>query len=158
MTPEKFASKLRLIANGCLEWTGKRHSWGYGTFRKPGTKKYCYAHRFALELKLGRILKPGEQANHHCDNPPCCNPDHLFLGNNQLNIKDMLNKGRNNPMDHSCPGEKNGRAILTDAKVREIWRLRKTGLSYSRIAKEMGCKKHHVAFIIQGKTWRHITQ
>lgn len=157
MTPEKFASKLRRMPNGCLEWTGAKHNWGYGKFREPETKHgYYYAHRYALELKLGRPLQKSEQANHHCDNPPCCDPDHLFLGNNQLNIADMFRKGRNDPKLHSNPGEKNGRAILTEPQVREIRRLRQTGLSYTQIADQIGCKKYHVGFIIQGKTWCHV--
>ena len=72
----------------CWPWTGPRHSAGYGLFRRQ------YAHRLALESALGRPLGSGMEACHSCDNPPCCNPAHLFEGTHQDNVRDMAAKGR----------------------------------------------------------------
>ena len=53
-----------------------------------------YAHRYALERKLGRELEPGEVARHTCDNPICVNPDHLLPGTQRDNVDDMMRRGR----------------------------------------------------------------
>lgn len=85
-------SKTVRTVSGCLEWTGKRTRAGYGVFVVNG--KEFYAHRDALERKLGRELVAGECACHHCDNPPCVDPDHLFAGTQADNARDMWKKGR----------------------------------------------------------------
>ncbi len=73
-------------------WTGKD---GYGRRYIRGSHgEYDKAHRFALEEKLGRPIKPGMEALHHCDNPPCIEPSHLFEGTQADNMHDMLAKGR----------------------------------------------------------------
>ena len=56
--------------------------------------RVVYAHRFAMELELGRELFPDEFVCHSCDSPPCCNPTHLFLGTHGDNMADMVAKGR----------------------------------------------------------------
>lgn len=75
--------------SGCWEWTGRLNSDGYGMFA-ANTR----AHRRSLEIKLGRELEPEENALHTCDNPPCMNPDHLFVGSQRDNMLDMTAKGR----------------------------------------------------------------
>src|ERR1035437_6125251 len=79
---EVFWSKVDRLGgpDACWPWMGARDQDGYGLFRPPkATRRPTQrAHRFALELKLGRPLAPGMQARHAvCDNPPCCNPAHL---------------------------------------------------------------------------------
>ena len=77
--------------DGCWVWNGATDGDGYGCFSYAG--KSYRAHRIALELD-GR--PPGEMfACHHCDNPSCVNPDHLFVGTNKDNMVDMVAKGRN---------------------------------------------------------------
>ena len=73
---------------GCHPWSGPRHSAGYGLLRGG------YAHRLSLELALGRELTDGEYACHHCDNPPCVNPRHLYAGSPADNVRDMVRRGR----------------------------------------------------------------
>jgi hypothetical protein len=75
-------------ANGCMEWNGSRNTTGYARFGKPEIK----ISRLVLELSGYNMA--GLSACHKCDNPPCVNPDHLFPGTNQDNMRDMVAKGR----------------------------------------------------------------
>lgn len=92
---ELFESKLkRNEASGCLEFTGTKNLWGYGLLRHFGKNKG--AHRFAYEIKNGPIPS-GMFICHHCDNPPCCEVSHLFLGTALDNNLDKIKKNRHNP-------------------------------------------------------------
>jgi hypothetical protein len=91
-TEQRFWAKVAK-GDGCWEWTGCRHhQWRYGHFRKEG--KNVQAHRFSWELAHGRPVPDGMMVCHSCDNPPCVNPAHLFLGTAKDNVRDMLSKGR----------------------------------------------------------------
>lgn len=94
---ERFLSKLKLGENGCVEWTDAPNADGYGQL-SVGSKENqvkVKAHRFAYQLALGGvILKPEINICHHCDNPACVMPTHLFPGTHQDNMTDMANKGR----------------------------------------------------------------
>lgn len=88
---EAFA-KWFTPSGGCWEWQGAIDRDGYGIFSYAG--KTARAARMALSLS-GRPLASGEFACHHCDNPRCVRPDHLFVGTNTDNMRDMVAKGRN---------------------------------------------------------------
>jgi len=92
-TLQDFYNRLRPNAQGCLEYTMARDKNGYGLFNYKN--KLRKTHRFAYELKHGAIPR-GMYVCHTCDNPPCCNPDHLFLGTQQDNMKDRKQKNRTN--------------------------------------------------------------
>ena len=81
----------------CWLWTGATDHKGYGTFtwqgRGEGGLVWIGAHRAAV-LLAGRLLASDEQALHHCDNPPCVRPDHLFVGSIADNQRDSYAKGR----------------------------------------------------------------
>jgi hypothetical protein len=80
----------------CWEWKGLRHQQGYGLIRASGVGKNLMlrTHRVAWELQNGSV-PDGMHILHRCDNPPCCNPNHLFPGTDADNMKDMAAKGRN---------------------------------------------------------------
>lgn len=89
---DRFWAKVRK-SDGCWEWTASRGIRGYGQFRLPRTRQMSGAHRVAYELSVGPIPE-GMFVCHHCDNPSCVRPDHLFVGTNSQNILDAVRKGR----------------------------------------------------------------
>lgn len=89
----RFFSKInRKAPNGCWEWTGNRNRDGYGlSAKRIGT---VLAHRISYRIHRG-VFDLNLCVLHKCDNPPCVNPDHLFLGTDMDNMRDMHSKGRN---------------------------------------------------------------
>lgn len=84
----------------CWEWIGNRYVKGYGRFATGG--RQYRANRFAYEIAVGQI-PDGLWVLHHCDNPPCCNPNHLFLGVHADNMADRHAKGRHfNTRKNAC--------------------------------------------------------
>jgi hypothetical protein len=107
-----WARTLPPSRNGCIEWDDRVNEKGYGLMKFEG--KDWAAHRLAWKFAHG---DPGEQwVLHRCDNPPCVNTDHLFLGDHATNVADQFEKGR------STYGMRHGRAKLTPEQVEEIRR------------------------------------
>ncbi|WP_402844370.1 HNH endonuclease signature motif containing protein [Microbacterium sp. GXS0129] len=88
---ERLESRLVRTENDCLVWIGPRHWDGYGYFKHAG--RHARTHRVAYELAHGPI-PDGAVVMHTCDNPPCCNPDHLRAGTQRDNVADAIDKGR----------------------------------------------------------------
>lgn len=132
----------------CWLWTGARFDSGYGSFSIK--RKGCRAHRVSWELSFGPI-PDGKLVLHRCDNPPCVNPSHLFLGTGADNSADMVQKNRH------LYGERNHNAKLTEAFVLEIRRDYASGATTFRdLAKHYGVHESIVADAVQGKTWKHV--
>ena len=93
---DKFWEKVDVKSDSeCWLWKGSVDRKGYGKF---GNKyKTEISSRVAYKLAYGK-LEHGESVLHACDNPPCCNPSHLFKGTQQDNVNDMIRKGRHGNM------------------------------------------------------------
>ena len=134
-----------LEPNGeCLEWTRYINPAGYGTTRAWGTK--WRTHRLALELE--GVDTTGHLVLHSCDNPACCNPEHLRLGTPQDNMDDKVNRNR------QSRGGTNGFGKLTEQQVLEIRAIR--GMTRKEIAERYGVTEMNITNIINRKTWKHI--
>lgn len=138
--------------NGCTVWMRSRCRDGYGTIRVDG--RTLSTHRVAWELANGPI-PPKQHVLHHCDNPPCCNPEHLFLGTHTDNMADRARKGRTN-RDSRNQGKANGNAKLTDDLVIEIRHRVAVGERRSVVAASIGVHRATVDFVVNRKIWSHV--
>jgi hypothetical protein len=107
------------------------------------------AHRLSWEIHNGQI-PDGMCVLHRCDNPPCVNPRHFFLGTNVENVEDSMMKGRR------AKGERIARATTTERQAKEVKRLCRLGKRQSVIALKLGLTKSVVSQIILGRTWKHV--
>lgn len=143
--PTQYSDKELLLSKtrdveGCWEWTGGKASNGYGKIQIR--KLTCSTHRLAWRLLVGEI-PDGMHVLHHCDNRPCCNPDHLFLGTQLDNMRDKVRK------DRQAIGETNGNSKLNQALVDEI---RSTYVKGHRSHKRGNCHELAVRFNIDPAT------
>lgn len=139
--------------NECWPWTKSCNEHGYGFYSiKPtrSTQVGFLAHRISYFLTYGDFPEEAHIC-HYCDNPPCCNPRHLFLGNPMLNNQDKVSKHR------QCKGMAHFHHKLTDSQVRKIRRdYAKGNTSLSIIAKEYGMAVATIHALIQRRTWKHL--
>lgn len=145
----RFWSKVDVRRwNQCWEWRGYRTKDGYGRVHMDGTVRI--AHRVAWELTNGPI-PDGLDALHHCDNPPCCNARHLFLGDHAANMADMKTKGR--ARSGGVSGERVGTAKLTRAQVRAIRVQAASGARQCDLARQYGVHQSTISGVVRGRTW-----
>jgi len=149
--PCRFYSKVdRTPApKGCHLWTATVGSHGYGQIEVDG--KVELAHRIAWELKNNGPVPDGQCVLHHCDNPPCVNPNHLFLGTNADNVRDRDKKNR------QARGEQLPQHKLTDDDVRQIRRDYADDMTPKEIAKKFGVLPPAIYKVLRGVNWKHVT-
>lgn len=156
-----FGRRTRVAASGCRIWTGCRSRLGYGELREH--RKAKLAHRKAWELAFGPIPS-GMCVCHRCDNPPCVEPTHLFLGSNAENTADRHAKGRDarglgngayTRPDQIRRHELNGRAKLTNAQVIELRRRYAAGsVTQKSLAEEFGVCQATVSYALNEQCWK----
>jgi hypothetical protein len=135
--------------DGCWLWIGSRSvRGGYGMIN-VGKKHIVKAHRLSYEMRYGPIPH-GYFILHKCDTPSCVNPDHLFCGDHDANMKDMVKKGR------QAKGEGSGVAKLTESDVIEIRDLRKRGVSCREISVLFGIGYSTAYFVVTRRHWGHV--
>jgi len=134
--------------SGCWLWTASETQFGYGQINYKRRPERAY--RLAWLLYRGEIPR-GALVCHKCDNPPCCNPDHLFLGTHQDNCDDRERKGRSRPP----LGERHAHARLTAADVLRIRALAGTRTLES-LAEEYGVWNSTIYRAQSGKIWKHL--
>lgn len=144
---EVFFQTIRLAGpDDCWEWTGYCLESGYGQF-KLQCKNYR-SHRVAFFLATG--IQPGDHlVCHTCDNNPCCNPKHLFLGTNEDNSADMVSKGR----AARPQGTKHPQAKLTEENVKM---LRINNTAHTIAAKELDVSPSLVCAVRARRIWAHL--
>lgn len=170
---DRFLSKIKISTerfwNGtpCWEWLAGQFNSGYGGFWFAGQQQY--AHRISYCFFVDN---PGNLfVLHRCDNPPCVNPNHLFLGTHADNMQDMCEKNRNaaktkperisRGKQHSqrmkevaARGERHGSAKLKDTEISHIFKLRKQGLLQREIAAIFGVTQAQISNILKrGEKW-----
>jgi hypothetical protein len=148
----RFKSKIIQQSNGCWHFIGAKDADGYGAFWFQGKTKG--AHQFSARYLGNMVLQPGDHVCHHCDNPPCCNPDHLFVGSTQQNTKDRDLKNR------TAKGINVGTSKLTEQQVEYI-RQRYDAVKGRRgilteLANEFNVTVTPIWSICHRKGWRHL--
>lgn len=159
----RFWSKVKIISEGeCWEWLGGKTPEGYGRFWLKG--KLVGANRIAWFLKNGPI-PDGMLVCHDCDNPPCCNAKHFFLGSHKKNTQDAVRKGRmasgNRNGSITCPenlirGEALPQSKITNLGVLDIRKRYLEGETQKSIAERIGVSQQQVSNIINKNQWTHV--
>ena len=144
---ERLYEKVVYAESGCIEWARKtRLPEGYGRMAVNGKQKLV--HRVSYEISIGPI-PDGLLILHHCDNPPCINPSHLFLGTKRDNSDDKVRKGRH----RGAPGIRNRKNKLTETQVLSI---REDTRQTMFIATDYGIAKSLVRKIKRRSLWKHL--
>ena len=143
----------------CWIWIGERMKSGYGRIWK--NERSVSAHRIALEIKIGRRLKAAECSLHHCDNPSCVNPNHLWIGTKSENNSDRAKKGRNGKKwkttATAARGSRHGSAKLNEFDIREIREMHRTGnYSQEQIARMFRVSQPLIGLIAHRRIWKHV--
>lgn len=141
----RFWTKVAISDVGCWEWRGGKNPEGYGNFSLDG--RSVGAHVVAFMLTSGDV-PDGMWVLHHCDNPSCVRPDHLYAGTHAENVADRDRRGR------TLNGERHGATRLSDATVVEIRALYASGRWTQRaLAETFGVSVAWVNALVHGR-WR----
>ena len=154
---QRFWSKVVAVESGCWEWSGARNPMHHYGHIGLGTRQDAevHAHRAAW-LLTHFIIPDGLHVLHRCDNPPCVNPAHLFLGTPAENSADMVAKGRQNNALKGRRGSQHARSKFTEEDVRSIKRSLSAGATHRELALAYGVDRTTITCISRGTTWSHV--
>lgn len=147
---ERFAMQVRKQPSGCLHWVGARDQDGYGSFRgEAAGQMHSRAHRWSWSFHNDQPIPKHGHICHKCDDPRCVNPEHLFLGDNAINMADKIAKGR----ARAPAGENHRDAVITEEQAKAILSDPRT---YAEIAVEYHVKPSTVGGLKQRVSWRNL--
>ncbi len=147
---ERFWEKVDIRGpDECWEWLGYKDHAGYGEMRVDG-KRQRSTH-VLWYLRHGEYPPKGRLACHKCDNPSCLNPKHLYLGSQQSNVRDKVQRGR------QAKGEQAGPA-MTEAQVHAIRAGLERGETQKSIAHWLRVTTRTIGNISRRKTWKHLPE
>ena len=158
---DSFWKRVRM-KDGCWDWLGSVTVKGRPRFKVDGETASAY--RISYLIHKGTI-PPGLLICHTCDNPSCCNPDHLWVGTHADNQRDCFlkkrrargkNNGRHTKPETTPRGVTHGRSTLTDDDVRHIRRLGGT-MPQAKIGELFNTPQTNVSLILRGLAWKHVT-
>lgn len=151
-TEERFWNKVDRSdgPDACWLWIPAKDRKGYGEFHVSLERGKVRAHVFAVELTTGEPCPPGKEGCHRCDNPPCCNPSHVYYGTRQQNVNDMWQRGR------AKRGSARSHSRLTEATVLEIRRRFAAGETGPSLAAEFGVTDGCITDAVNGRSWKHV--
>ena len=149
---DRFWSRVDMSGGpgACWPWTLSCYTAGYGQVWWEG--RHRGAHVVAFAITTGSL--PANHVLHRCDNPPCCNPAHLFEGTHDDNMADMVQKGRQHNELKVSRGSANGRAVLDEDRVRELRELAAQGAGHANLARQFGISDTHVRRVVRKVAWR----
>lgn len=129
----------------CWEWQGWRSPEGYGRFNLRGLKGIPAPR--AAAIRAGMDVRPGLDVCHTCDNPPCVNPAHLYVGTRSRNLQDMADRGRH---PKRGLGERDWTAIYPDSAVADWRASHSAGESFKSIARRYGAHPTTISRTVRG--------
>jgi len=154
-TRKGFFQRIRInMRTGCWEWTAGRDQNGYGRLGGRFLKSSTMATHLALFLFKGITVprRQGFEVCHKCNNPPCVNPRHLYVGNHLMNMRDKVEQ-------RGAPGERNSHAVLTREDARNIFRMFHGGgisvVGISNVYTQIS--KKQIRKIVKREAWREAT-
>jgi hypothetical protein len=142
VTRDNIMSHVNVTESGCWEWKHNKNGYGYGRIRQGNGKLVMQAHRYVWTILQGAI-PAGMVVCHRCDNRPCVNPSHLFIGTQHDNNVDAAQKRRFRL--HK----------LTDEKVAVIRVRLAAGETCAAIARDFDVSEGMVRHIKKGRAWHH---
>ena len=160
---QRLFKRVTISENGCWTWGGAANEKGYGYMAFRG--KTWKVHRASYSIFCGEI-PDGLHVCHHCDNPSCVNPAHLFLGHAKTNMLDMVRKGRGKncitsqqghfKAGHAPRGERASSAKLARRAAEEILAKAAGGALTKDLMEEYGLARYAIQALLRGETWKDL--
>jgi len=146
--------RSQLSPGGCWIWTAAKNEHGYGKVSVGGRMgRPEKSHR--VSLMLSGVDVTDRLVLHRCDNPPCVNPAHLYVGDHKKNTADMISRGRYRG-GGKHRGSEHPSSLLNEKQVRTIRTMLASGLQPATVAEHFGISSSHVSMIKGNRIWKHV--